>query len=315
MPTLTPTQTATLYLDAFDSVALNCDTSGSGSVAFTSGGRNLRSDATESLKAKTYGPYGVPGILLISVTGGSVSYSVSRPIGANSVPRILAQSAIPFILPSSGSIGNNGALSGITALPTTYSGGCWMYFPANAIVAGSTAGWYWTVMSSSTAGTIYNSTYTSGTNFVGTATAFATTGPGAYTQTTSAAADISAAIVTVPGGSLGPNGTLELLAQFVVPNNANAKPVAIRESGTSITTSTGLASTGGNKYWWTMQNRNNQAVNVGQTGVGALATGNASNYLTRNTAADTTWAYSFEIATATDYVVMEKFEVRVNYGA
>jgi len=236
------------------------------------------------------------------------------------LPIVLAQSAIPFVLPSSGTFtGGTGALSGLTALPTTYSGGCFMFFPAGAGLPQG-AGWYWTIMSSTTAGTVYNNVYSSGDPKLAspgyaTAGTAITSGATSYTQTTSATADISGPIITVPGGSMGPNGTLDIFYQVVVPNNANAKPIAIKESGASLSTSTGLASVAGNKYWYTVQNRNNQAVNVGQSGVGVLAPGNSPLYFTRNTAADTLWAIAFEIATATDYIVIERFEFQVKYGA
>jgi hypothetical protein len=78
-----------------------------------------------------------------------------------------------------------------------------MFFPANAIEAGSPSGLYYVVMSSTTTGIIYNNTYTSGdpsdsvpiipTNFI-------TTGPGAYSQTI--ATDIPLITYTVLGGTL-----------------------------------------------------------------------------------------------------------------
>src|ERR1700693_852831 len=93
------------------------------------------------------------------------------------------QNAIPMILPSSGTIGNNGALSALTALPTIYAN-AYLYFPAGAIVAGSLAGLYYCIMSSTTAGTIYNNTYDTTLGVMPTIPAnpvpFVTPGPGAY---------------------------------------------------------------------------------------------------------------------------------------
>jgi hypothetical protein len=118
----------------------------------------------------------------------------------------LLQTAFPMILPSSGTIGNNGALSGLTALPVAYTS-CYMWFPANAIVAGSAAGMYYVVMSSTTAGTIKNNTYTFGQpNIPASPIAFSTTGPGAYTQTTNA--DITLLSVNVLANSMGISGGL-----------------------------------------------------------------------------------------------------------
>lgn len=107
--------------------------------------------------------------------------------------------------PSSGSIGDNGALTLTTALLQTFSQGLYLYFPANAIAAGVAAGSYWTVMSSTTAGTIYNNTYIGGKPVAPVSpTAFSTTGPGAYTQTT--AASITNVSMTLPGGIIGLEG-------------------------------------------------------------------------------------------------------------
>ena len=124
----------------------------------------------------------------------------------------------PMILPSSGTIGNNGALSGLTALHGTYDS-CYMYFPENAIAAGVAAGLYYCAMSSTTAGTIYNNTYTSGAPTIpASPTAFSTTGPGAYTQTTGSF--ITVLSVTVPGNSMGINGGLD--SQVALSNNNSA---------------------------------------------------------------------------------------------
>lgn len=115
-----------------------------------------------------------------------------------SAPYTLLSNGIPFVIPSSGTMGNNGALSGITAVPVAYPS-AYVYLPANAIQAGSAAGWYYAVFSSTTAATIYNNPYTSGVPTIpGSPTAFASTGPGAYTQTTGA-------YIPGPQARLGPS--------------------------------------------------------------------------------------------------------------
>ena len=101
-------------------------------------------------------------------------------IPENGQRNTLCQTGIPLILVSSGNIGNNGALTAITTLPATYSQGCYMWFKTNSISAATPAGWYYVVMTSGTAGTIYNNTYTSGVPLQpAVLTAFVTTGPGA----------------------------------------------------------------------------------------------------------------------------------------
>lgn len=133
----------------------------------------------------------------------------------------LGQSNVPLILVSSGSIGNNGALTAITATNTTYAN-CFMWFPTGAISAGSVANWYFVQMASTTAGTIFNNTYTSGTPAVpASPTAFVTTGPGAYVQTT--ATDIPAYQITIPAGLIQLTDRFRLTGFYSMTNSAGNK--------------------------------------------------------------------------------------------
>lgn len=328
MPTLTPTESATLYLDAFDSVALACDMNASGSVAFTSGGRNLRSDTNDRLQNKTYGPWGVPGTLVISVTGGSVSYSVSRPQGANAVPRVLAQSAIPFILGcGSGGSGaqpimdNNGALSSFATQPKTHSGGAWVYFPANTIDGSNDPGWYWTVFSSTTAGQVYNNRYTGGDPIAAipaSPTAFSSTGPGAFSQTT--AATITAASGTLPGGALGPNGGLKLAAEFGMGATAVDRIWGFYVGGTAMmgtTTSSGSPTNAGTRQHGVMRNRNSQASQVasGFASYSNSSSAGVTYYGTVNTSADSTWEISLRLgaSVANSFITLDGYDLTVQY--
>lgn len=234
---------------------------------------------------------------VIELSAGGVAIATSPVIG---------QTGIPMILPSSGSIGNNGALSGITALPAVYDA-CYMYFPANAIVAGSVAGMYFVDMSSNTAGTIYNNVYTGGTPTIpASPTAFVTTGPGAYTQTTSATEVLS---YTVPANAMGVNGRLEVRGRMSCPNNANSKScvAAFADVSTLTFINNGVTTNLGVEFGNTIQNRGSAAVqvanatsfgNLGQTGTAAL----------RGTV-DTTLAqpvrFKLVVAVATDYALIE----------
>lgn len=69
------------------------------------------------------------------------------------LPLSLAQSGVPVVLPSSGTITSGGAITLLTALPATYSGGAWIYLPAGAVVGGS-AGLYYCLFSSATVGAV-----------------------------------------------------------------------------------------------------------------------------------------------------------------
>jgi hypothetical protein len=237
------------------------------------------------------------------ITGGSIT-------GTN-VPYSPAKSAIPFIKASSGTMGNNGALSAMTALPTTYTG-AYIYLPANAIVAGSAAGWYWFVGSSTTAGTVYNSTYTSGIPVVGTTTAFATTGPGAFTGESAA---VTAVQYTLTGGSIGANGQMFFWDKYSVTNNATAKTKQILLGGTAITAATSLASTVSWRDVHSIENRGSasaQIVSVNSSASSGIGASAAFIYRTLNTASDLTVARQMTGA-AVDNVVLEAFMDEISY--
>lgn len=152
------------------------------------------------------------------------------PVGA---PQTLLGSAVVIGVPSSGVIGNNGALTLTTALNIIYSDGLYLYFPAGAVFAGSTAGAYWAVMSSTTVGTIFDHIHTGDGEPVYRAspTPFVTTGPGAYAQTT---AEVTLLSASIPGGALGVNGTVQCDTLFEYPNSAGAKTRRIRIGGTAV---------------------------------------------------------------------------------
>jgi hypothetical protein len=214
-------------------------------------------------------------------------------------PNILAQSGIPIILPSSGSIGNNGALSGITALATTYSNGCWMYFPAGAIFAGSVAGVYWVVMSGTTTGTIYQNTIPTGQPTApATPLPWVTTGPGAYTQTT--ASFITVLTVPVPGASIGPYGRLRALFIFSNNNSAGAKTGQFSFGGTGIA---GASNTTNQSAPAEHQifNRGVTNAQVCQPGSGYVVAAAAPVLMANDTTQTVNMAYQLELATATDY--------------
>jgi hypothetical protein len=126
---------------------------------------------------------------------------------------MLLSTVIPFVKPPNGSMAANGALTLGKALDFTYSapasgqGGCWMYFAAGQVHSGSAAGWWYTVMSSTTAGTVYNNRYTSGpTNPPAIPAGLSIAGPGAFTA--DAGTDRSGPTVTLPGNAMGRFGRL-----------------------------------------------------------------------------------------------------------
>lgn len=157
-------------------------------------------------------------------TSGALSYA--------SVDTALGQSYIPLVLCSSGTMGNNGALSGIAATAAQYAS-AYFYMPAGAIAAGGAAGWYYGVMSSATAATLFNNTYGGGTPAIpGSPTPFVTTGPGAFTQTTGQY--IVSFWMTVLGGEMGINAYLFLRGAVTYTNDANAKDIQVTYGGWTV---------------------------------------------------------------------------------
>jgi hypothetical protein len=227
----------------------------------------------------------------------------------------LAMSGIPFGIPSSGSIGNNGALTLTTAFPRTFSNGIYLYFPAGAIYSGSASGLYWTVMSSATVGTIYNNVYAASATTVPAApaslTAFSTTGPGAYTQTT--ATNISLASFTVAGNLMGARGELAISSGWDTSSTTTSKAYGAIWSGTvqGLISNSTTATYGGN-YLLTVRNQESAAqqyINFASNGFGG---GILPVWQTANTTAAQTVTQVAKLASAaTDYVVLETWEIQL----
>lgn len=225
-------------------------------------------------------------------------------------PSILAQTGLPVILVPNGTVATNGTITLGSALALTYAN-AWIYLPANAVVGGS-AGLYYTVFSSTTVGQVY-------TNF---AAPSATVGfmpsipvspvaavgsNSAYTQTT--ATDVVLASYILGGGTLGLNGNLRAYQKLSITNSANAKSFTAKLAASTVTTFA-LASSASASNFVHLYNRGtaaSQIINAGSaaggTGVGTSTVANSQ--LTVNTAVAQGFTYAVQMATATEYVVLE----------
>ena len=176
------------------------------------------------------GTDGVNNVATSTDSGGNtilIDGTTGLPLG---VPRRIFSSGIPSGIPSSGSIGNNGALTLGTPFANVYGPsngnipGIWLSFPAGAVYAGSLVGSYWTVMSSTSAGTVYNNLLTAGSLSPPTnPTPIVATGPGAYTQNVGFGNVVPLVLGTLPANALGPNGFLQVFAKAAMSNTANNK--------------------------------------------------------------------------------------------
>ena len=245
-------------------------------------------------------------IAYVSDVGASGSYWVSdgtiwRPLNGCVM---LFNTAIPVGLPGGGSIGNNGALTLTTALQTTYSS-IYLYFPANAISAGSAAGIYYVVMSSTTAGTIYNNTYTGERPTVPSSpTAFSTTGPGAYTQTVGS--DITMYSVTIKGGTMGLDGCISV-PRFMVTMPATSGSGKLTKTKLGSTTDYSLAHGATTVFLQASRTIVNRGVANQQIMFSAVALSTTSpTFATENTSVDVTYTFTAQIATsATEYMIFD----------
>jgi hypothetical protein len=243
---------------------------------------------------------------------------ILTPPATSSQPiTVLSVSGIPFIKASSGTMGNNGAISAMTALPRVYSGGAYLYLPAGAVAAGvpAAATWYWFVASSTTAGTVYNSIYTTGTPHVGTLTAFSTTGPGAYTGDTGSPVSIT---IPVPGGLMGINGSVEVNVGTANNNSGGNKIPTIKFGATSCWTATFTTAitahatcTARNRGIATIQSLSYLYGHESSAAQGKVIAGDA----TENTAAVVNVTITLNTAVATDHVILESHRILVISGS
>ncbi len=246
---------------------------------------------------------------------GNVLVNPTITGNATGVPKTLSQSGIPFIKLSSGSMGNNGAVTALTALPTTYTSGAWAWFPAGSVAAGvpASASWLWFVASSATAGTVYNSTYISGTPTIGTTTAFVTTGPGAFVGDTG---DITGPSLTVAANSIGANGLLRYWTQFSFNNTAGAKTGKAKFGGT-----TWMTLTGANSFSiYDVREIRNLGLTNAQSGPNVIelpmnTTKAIATYAAIDTTASQTLTFTLTAAVATDHTILDGYTVQVQYAA
>lgn len=224
--------------------------------------------------------------------------------GSNPVPFVLLSSTIPFVMVSSGTMGNNGALSGLTAVAFAYPR-AYVYLPSGAISAGSAAGWYYAVFSYTTAATVYNNTYTTGTPTVpASPTAFVTTGPGAYTQTTGTSPSFYGPNTTLPANVVGKYGTADLFIVTANNNSAGSKgyfvgTIGVGGSNTFAQTTATLNAT-------TFAMRATGATNSQYFYLPTIPIQGASSI---NTAIDNLFGASLFIQTATDTMTCLEFRI------
>ena len=228
----------------------------------------------------------------------------------------ISQSSVHVYIAPSGTMGNNGAVTLGTALPRAFTEGLYLHFEANAIYAGSAAGKYWAIMSTTTAGVVYNNTFSATSNgmpsLVTSPTAFVTTGPGAYTGATS---EVAFGQATLPGGSLGPNGNWNSFLQFGTNSSANLKTGRVYFDGTLISAA-GVTTSAFVTPQVVFSNKGSESIN---SALGFMNTRSSTTYIKTHTAIDTSAdkvvKFAGILANATDYIGVEFMNIDVTYGA
>lgn len=128
--------------------------------------------------------------------------------------------------------------------------------------------------------------------------------------------------VTIPGGSLGPNGRLDIYQSWSFTGSANAKIREIKFGGTSFyATNMSSASNVGMGSVLSIVNRNSEASQI--TTQHSSAFSNGASYGTTgtdatgtiNTAVDQTLTISIDKGLGSETVLLNSWAVYVTYGA
>lgn len=238
--------------------------------------------------------------------------SLYAAISGERLPETILACGTPVGIAPTGTMAANGAVTLGTPLDVALNNGLWMYFPAGAVYGASAAGFYWTVMSSTTVGTVYMDTYVPGTSsfdIPASPTAVVEpVAPGAFTGSTS---EVTAFAAPIPAGFLGKRGYVETDEIAVVTNNANTKTVRMSLDSTSLGVTNPLSVTT-NRYQSRMQN----AGAVNRQGfhweMGMRATASTSGFqplATVDTSAATTFKLIIGHTTATDSIMLRNVRI------
>lgn len=239
----------------------------------------------------------------------------------------LGATTIPMIMPPGDGAANGLTWSGTVGAFTitgavvfqsySFPQECFLYMPANAITGtGNAAGFYYAILTSTTAGTLYNNLYQGGwpqASIPAAPTPFSgITNATFITQTTGA--EITMISLTVPGGVMGPHGVFYEKDQVSCSNNANVKTLRRRGAGNQFALST-LTSTPGYLAGTSIRNRNSVSKQSGANGQsGDYGTPGSHNFYSWDTNANWTFALTLQSAAATDILAVEALEAFVVPG-
>lgn len=239
-------------------------------------------------------------------------------VQANNGPisNVMFHTALPFINAPTGTMANNGAITLGTSLATTYAN-AYIVVPAGAVATGIPAATtaYYATCSTASACTLFNNPYTNGQPTIpASPTAFATTGPGAYTGVT---AGTNAIVYQLPANTMGLRDTLRVTAKWTVPANTNTKTLRIGFGGSNALS---IAMNTNTQQGYTCSSliENREVTNSQVTfvaGTTCLGAANATPaYLSADTTTQLNVTGSWTMGTATDFIVLESFTVELLKG-
>ena len=201
-------------------------------------------------------------------------------------------------VPSSGTIGANGALTLNVSLGQIYTK-VFLYFPAGAVYVGSTAGLYYTIMTSGVLGTVYNNKYVDIFTDITSPIGVSDGGPGAYVQTINT--DLLLGSFTIPANTLGANGQMQLTIYTNSNTSTNNKTIKTKFPAGTTLYNFGASNISGSVISFFLKNINaNLQTHNGNVGGFASA-----QRTTANTTIDQTYIIAVNMISATDFTILD----------
>ena len=250
---------------------------------------------------------------LTDPASGEVTGAMGSEAQLSYFPRVLDESGIPVMVANSGTIATDGTVTLGTALPVAYRG-CFMYFPADAVVGDTTGGIYYVDMATSTTvGVVYAGKYgiengvTSAFSPRIPTTLTAVVGSNAaYTGSTTATNLIN---VPIPAGAIGHNGMVRVTVCWTTYSSAGAKTGKVLLGTTQVAQSAAYTNSVGGTQMIGIRNRGVANVQTARI-IGGTSTG-APTYAAVDTSAATFIGISSTVAVATDFCIVEGYTVEI----
>lgn len=141
-------------------------------------------------------------------------------------------------------------------------------------------------------------------------------GSGAASAVTGVTTAATLASIIIPGGSLGPNGVLELTTLWSMTSNANVKTPRVALGGQQLQTSTGFASNAQSQLLLRVyaKNSNNQQLAHGFTNPYGVAAPSLVS-TTLDMSVDQPLVITGQLATSTDVLTLEAWSLLIKFGA